>query len=223
MHIMFNNGEMSVIIKMDIWNVSDSRFKKYGRVIKGYDCSELIKAMAELPLPNDVVYVAAEPKLEVLAIFDNLQNREFGGLPIQLGYCNGNNVLLNAVEYHRSSEINVAGTNLILLLGSQQDIDPEQFTYDTSLIEAFFIPAGTMIEVYATTLHYAPCSAGKVGFRCAVVLPRGTNLPLETKQHLFEDRLLFAKNKWLIAHPETDLGQQGAFVGLIGKNIMVED
>ena len=105
MHIMFNNGEMSVIIKMDIWNVSDSRFKKYGRVIKGYDCSELIKAMAELPLPNDVVYVAAEPKLEVLALFNELQNREFGGLPIELGYCNGHNVMLNAVEYHRSSEI----------------------------------------------------------------------------------------------------------------------
>ena len=208
---------------MNVFNIDDSRFKKYGRVIKGYDCSELIKAMAELPFPNDVVYVAAEPKLEVLALFNELQNREFGGLPIQLGYCNGNNVLLNAVEYHRSSEINIAATNLILLLGSQQDIDSEQFTYDTSLIEAFFIPAGSMIEVYATSLHYAPCNAGKVGFRCAVVLPLGTNLPLETRQHLFEDRLLFAKNKWLIAHPETDLGQQGAFVGLIGKNIMVED
>jgi len=208
---------------MDIFNINDSKFKKYGRVIKGYDSSELIKEMAELPLPNDVVYVAAEPKLESLKIFEEIQNREFGGLPIQLGYCNGNNVLLNAVEYHRSSEINIAATNLILLLGSQQDIDSEQFTYDTSLIEAFFIPAGSMIEVYATSLHYAPCNAGKVGFRCAVVLPRGTNLPLETKQHLFEDRLLFAKNKWLIAHPETDLGQQGAFVGLIGKNIMVED
>ena len=208
---------------MDIFNINDSKFKKYGRVIKGYDCSELIKEMAKLPLPNDVVYVAAEPKLESLKIFEEIQNREFGGLPIQLGYCNGNNVLLNAVEYHRSSEINIAATNLILLLGSQQDIDSEQFTYDTSLIEAFFIPAGSMIEVYATSLHYAPCNAGKVGFRCAVVLPRGTNLQLETKQHLFEDRLLFAKNKWLIAHPETDLGQQGAFVGLIGKNIMVED
>ncbi len=208
--------------KMNIWNVSDPKFRKYGRVIKGYDCSELIKKMEETPLPEDVVYVPAEPKLEALELFNELRNREFGGLPIQLGYCNGNNVLLNAVEYHRSSEVNVAATDAILLLGCQQDIDPDNFSYDTAMIEAFFVPAGTMIEIYATTLHYAPCNAKKDGFRWAVVLPRGTNMPLETKQERFEDRLLFAKNKWLVAHPETDLGEQGAFVGLTGKNISVE-
>jgi hypothetical protein len=207
---------------MKIWNVDDSNFRKYGRVIKGYDCSELIKKMQETPLPDDVIYVPAEPKLEMLELFDELRNREFGGLPIELGYCNGNNVLLNAVEYHRSSEINVAANDLLLLVGSLQDIDPSDFTYDTSLVEAFFIPAGTMIEVYATTLHYAPCNAEKGGFRCAIVLPKDTNLPLETKQNELEDRLLFARNKWLIAHPETGLGQQGAFVGLVGKNISVE-
>lgn len=208
---------------MKVWNVNDDAFRKYGRVVRGYDCSDLVKALGETPLPDDVVYVPAEPKLESLEIFKELQNREFGGLPIELGYCNGHNVLLNALEYHRSSEINVAATDAILLVGSQQDIDPENYTYPTSRIEAFLVPAGTMIEVYATTLHYAPCNANKGGFRMAVVLPRGTNLPLETKQDRFEDRLLFAKNKWLIAHPEAGLEKQGAFVGLIGKNLSVED
>lgn len=208
---------------MKIYNVNDMNFRKYGRVVKGYDCAELIQTMQETPLTDGVAYVPAEPKLEALAIFHELQNREFGGLPMELGYCNGSNVLLNAVEYHRSSEVNVAATDLIMLVGSQQDIDPDDFTYDTSWIEAFFVPAGTMVEVYATTLHYAPCSANKGGFRCVVALPRGTNQPLETNQDTFEDRLLFAKNKWLIAHPDTDLGDQGAFVGLIGKNISVED
>lgn len=28
-------------------------------------------------------------------------------------------------------------------------------------MEAFFIPAGVAVEVYATTLHYAPCSTAK--------------------------------------------------------------
>jgi hypothetical protein len=209
--------------RMKITDVGDPQFRKYGRVVKGYDCSELIKKMQETPLPENVIYVPAEPELEALEVFDELQNRAFGGLPIQLGYCNGSNVLLNAVEYHRSSEINVAATDLILLVGCQQDMDPDRYTYDTSLIEAFFVPAGTVIEVYATTLHYAPCSANKAGFRCVVILPRGTNQPLETKQEAFEDRLLFAKNKWLAAHPETDLGQQGAFVGLVGDNISVEE
>lgn len=209
---------------MRIWNVGDPKFCKYGRVVKGFDCSELVETMRKTPLTGDVVYVAAEPVLESLPIFEELRNREFGGLPVELGYCNGSNTLLNAVEYHRSSEVDIAATDLILLVGSQQDIDPERCTYDTSLVEAFLVPKGTMVELYATTLHYAPCNAGPGGFRCAVVLPRGTNQPLKTApRQENEDRLLFAQNKWLIAHPDTDLGEQGAFVGLTGKNRSVED
>ncbi len=208
---------------MKLKSVSDPEFRKYGRVVKGYDCSELIQAMQTTPLPGGVVYEPSDARLESLAIFSELRNREFGGLPIQLGYCNGHNTMLNAVEYHRSSELNIAATDAVFLVGCQQDIDPDNFTYDTSKIEAFLVPAGTMAEVYATTLHFAPCNADNNGFRVVVVLPAGTNLPLETKQEQLEDRLLFARNKWLIAHPDTDLGAQGAFVGLVGKNRSVEE
>ena len=143
----------------------------------------------------------------------------FGGLPIQIGYCNGDNHRLNALEYHRSSEIDIAATDLILLLGRQQDIE-EGDTYDTSKVEAFFVPAGTAVELYATTLHYAPCTAEKGGFRCAIVLPRGTNedLPFEAAKE-GENRLLTAVNKWLIAHE--DAGIEGAFCGLRGENLEV--
>ena len=34
-----------------------------------------------------------------------------------------------------------------------------------------------------------------------------------------EDRLLFAKNKWLLAHPDSQEAAAGAFVGLKGINI----
>ena len=70
----------------------------------------------------------------------------------------GDNHKLNGLEYHRSSEINIAVTDMILLLGSQQDVGTD-FTYDTSKVEAFYVPAGTVVEMYATTLHYAPCTA----------------------------------------------------------------
>ena len=96
----------------------------------------------------------------------------YGELPIQIGYCNGHNTKLNAVEYHRNSEINIAVTDLILIIGKQQDIEAD-YTYDTSLMEAFLVPAGTVIEVYGTTLHYAPCHVEDGGFRCVVVLPKG--------------------------------------------------
>ncbi len=207
---------------MIINKVTDLKFKKYGRILENYDCLEIIEKMKNAPLPNDVIYEPSIKELEELRIYEDLMEREFGGLPIQIGYCNGNNYMLNAVEYHRSSEINIAVTDLILLIGSQQDIN-DDFSYDTSKIEAFLVPAGTIIEVYATTLHYAPCNADENGFRCVVVLPKDTNLPLEKDiKKCGEDKLLFAKNKWLIGHSDTDLGEQGAFIGLIGENISLK-
>jgi hypothetical protein len=207
---------------MVIKKVTDDKFKRYGQILQNYDCSELIEKMKNTPVPSDVIYEASIEELEELQIAKELRAREFGELPIEIGYCNGNNYLLNAVEYHRSSEINVAVTDLILLIGFKQDIE-DDYSYDTSKIEAFFVPAGTIIEVYATTLHYAPCNANKDGFKCVVVLPKGTNLSLENKiKKSGEDALLFAKNKWLIGHKDTDLGTQGAFIGLKGKNISIK-
>ncbi|MBE6050302.1 MAG: DUF4867 family protein [Clostridium sp.] len=206
---------------MVIRKVTDIEFRKYGRVLENYNCKEILEVMKDTPLPNDVIYEPSIRELEELEIAKDLKDREYGGLDIQIGYCNGNNHLLNAVEYHRSSEINIAVNDLILLIGSQQDIK-ENYTYDTSKIEAFLVPAGTIIEVFATTLHYAPCNASDGGFRCVVVLPRDTNLPLENKvESLGEDALLFAKNKWLIAHKESGLEEDGAFIGLIGENISI--
>jgi hypothetical protein len=207
-------------VKMIIKKVTDIDFKKYGQVLKNYDCSEIIEKMkSTTPLPSDVIYEPSIKELEDLKIAEELRIREFGELPIQIGYCNGNNYMLNAVEYHRSSEINIAVTDLILLIGCQQDIE-DDYSYDTANIEAFMVPAGTIIEVYATTLHYAPCNANEDGFKCVVVLPRDTNLPLEkTIEKVNEDALLFARNKWLIGHKDTDLGKQGAFIGLVGENI----
>ena len=207
---------------MLIKSVNDIEFKKYGRVLKNYDIKELLNRMKKTPLPKDVIYEPSIKELEELEIAKEFRNREFGGLDIQIGYCNGNNYMLNAVEYHRTSEINIAVTDLVLLLGLEQDIE-EDYSYDTSKIEAIFVPAGTAIEVYGTTLHYAPCNAKEDGFKCVVILHKDTNTALEDNiQRQGEDALLFAKNKWLIGHPETDLGEQGAFIGLKGENICLK-
>ena len=149
-----------------------------------------------------------------------LKNRAFGGLPVQIGYCNGHNKKLNALEYHRNSEINVAVTDLVLLIGHQQDIE-EDLTYDTSKVEAFLVPAGTGIEVYATTLHYAPCHVNESGFQCVVVLPKGTNTEIDFPMSGDgEDGLMTARNKWLIAHEDAKI--EGAFNGLKGENITLD-
>ena len=204
---------------MRIQNVADDAFRRYGKVLEGYDFTELLKEMKHTPVPEDVTYVPSVEEMEALPVAKELQNKGYGGLPIEIGYCNGHNKKLNGLEYHRSSEINVAVTDLVLLIGHQQDVEKD-FTYDTSKVEAFLVPAGTAIEVYATTLHYAPCTAQEGGFRCVVVLPKGTNeeLPFETAKE-GENRLLAAMNKWLIAHEDAQI--EGAFCGLQGENVEV--
>ena len=205
---------------MKIQKVTDPAFRKYGQVLEGYDFTGLIKEMKHTPVPEDVIYVPSVEELEALDIMKDLQNKGYGGLPIQIGYCNGHNKKLNAVEYHRNSEINVAVTDLVLLIGHQQDIEPD-YTYDTSKIEAFLVPAGTGIEVYATTLHYAPCHVNEGGFQCVVVLPKGTNTDLTfPTEKTGEDSLMTAKNKWLIAHEDAKIA--GAFNGLKGENITID-
>ena len=205
---------------MTVRKVTDPAFKAYGRIITGYDFSGLLKAMEQTPLPEDVIYIPSLPEMEALPAAKELENGIYGQMPIQIGYCNGHNKKLNAVEYHRDSEVDIAVDDLILILGKQQDIE-EDHTYDTSRMEAFLVPAGTAVEVYATTLHYAPCHVKDEGFRCVIVLPRDTNLdmePVEVKDP--EDRLLFARNKWLIGHAQGGL-PEGAFIGLKGENLSV--
>ena len=181
---------------MQIQNINEKSFKKYGKILTGYHVDGILAEMEHTPLTREVIYVPSVEEMEALPDAEEMKNRGFGGLPIQIGYCNGDNRKLNGLEYHRSSEINIAVNNLVLLLGREQDIEADD-TYDTSRVEAFFVPAGTVIEVYATTLHYAPCTAeGENGFRCVVVLPKGTNTELDFAAGAEgEDRLLAAKNK----------------------------
>jgi hypothetical protein len=203
---------------MEIKKVTHEAFRKYGKVLEGYDFSEMVEVMKNTPWPEGRIYVPSYDKLEACAVFKELTERMFGGMPIQAGHCSGNNNILNALEYHRSSEVNVAGHNgQILVLGKQEDIEPG-FIYDTAKAEIFYLPEGMAIEMYATTLHFAPWTAEGEGFKSVVILPRGTNEPLEiVPEKIGEDALLKAKNKWLLAHP--DAGMEGAHVGLKGENL----
>ena len=209
---------------MEIKKVTDAAFKKYGRVISHVDVAELVAALKETPIPADVVYEPSVESLEKLPVKEELSSVIYGEMPIQIGYCNGHNKKLNALEYHRDSEINIAAEDAVLMLGSLQDVEAD-FTYDTSKVEAFLVPAGTAVEIYATTLHYAPCHVEDGGFQVAVVLPKGTNYELkeahakvENGKASNEDALLAAVNKWLIGHAEGGL-PEGSFLGLKGENL----
>ena len=208
---------------MKIYSVSDHAFKPYGKVLTGFDTAALVAAMKTIPMPESGT--AYEPGIEVLeacGIFNEMRDRAYGGMPIQIGMCWGYNTKLNCLEYHRDSEVNVGETDFVLLLAKEDEI--EDGMLDTAKVKAFRVPAGTAVEVYGTTLHYAPCQTTEAGFRVAVVLPKGTNAEkpvFEAKSE--EDTWLTARNKWLLAHPDSSEAKTGAHIGLTGKNIDILD
>lgn len=206
---------------IEIKSINDPAFKKYGRVITEIDFTEMVEALQKTPLTDEVVYQSTEPLLEELAeIKQQLTDNIFGEMPLQLGFCNGQNHYLNALEYHKCSEVNVAGLDSILILGCLQDID-ENDVYDTAKCEAFLLPKGAAVEIYGTTLHYAPINHGDAGFKIAVVLPINTNTPM-FKEHggAGEDYHMTARNKWLYGHPEGGL-PEGSPMGLKGENYYI--
>lgn len=213
-------------------SVFSPSFRPYGKVAVGYDLTDFLAALRQTPCPKaGTVYRPAEESLERLPAARALQQRFYGGMPIQVGYCNGSNGTLNCLEYHRDSEINIFADDAVLLVAKEWEIEDGQL--DTGCVKAFLAPAGSAVELYATTLHYAPCAPEKGGqFRVSIVLPRGTNTekpPVEpdgqgsgsgdVTPHSAEDALLWAKNKWLLAHPTAPEAAQGAYVGLQGENI----
>jgi hypothetical protein len=207
---------------MKLNSVFDKAFKPYGVVLEGYDFSEVLKTLDETTEKPSagVIYVPGAPKLEALPIYAELRDRAFGGIPIQIGYCNGFNTKLNCLEYHRGSEICVASDDVIMLLAKIQDVEDGKI--DTSRVEAFSLPKGTGILYYETSMHYAPVKP-RAPYRSIIVLPRETNTDLPViKPANATDRLLRARNKWLYAHADAPEAKDGAVTGITGKNIDVE-
>ena len=153
------------------YSVNDDEFKPYGRVLKGYDLGEIITEAEKINMPeNGSAYELSVAKLENLEISKRLKNEAFGETDIQIGFCWGYNDMLGGLEYHKSSEINIAAEPMVLLLGLITDI--ENGEYDSKNIKAFYLEKGEMVEVYATTLHFCPCQANEKGFRSIVILPK---------------------------------------------------
>ena len=205
-----------------IHSVFDEAFRTFGNIVEGYDFDDLTKYMTEqteIPESGNV-YVASVEEMEKFPVAKQIQSEVYGGMPIQIGYCNGRNSTYNGFEYHKGSEINVAITDFMLVLGHTWLIAKDH-TYRIEDATVFFVPKKTAIEMFQTTLHLSPCKVSDEGFKGIVILPKGTNTPLDVapQNREGENRLLLQKNKWVIAHPAREpLIKQGAFAGLLGEN-----
>ncbi|MCL2318856.1 MAG: DUF4867 family protein [Treponema sp.] len=201
---------------IQIHSVRDKEFARYGMVLEGFDVSGLVEAAlkgVEVP-KKGCGYLAALEVLDKHPDAKKLRSQLAGQTDAQIGICWGYNQFLDALEYHNSSEIVVAATPAVLLVADRRDIKKGRL--NTNKVKAFMLEKGDTVEVYATTLHYAPCEV-KGSFNCIIVLPRGTNLPLAKGEK--PAPWLFSKNKWLLAHPDKkELLDQGAYAGLYGTN-----
>ena len=203
---------------MKIYRVTDKEFLPYGKILN-IDTKSIVEEAQKVKMPTDgSVYVESKEEFEKLPIMEIVKNEIFGGMPAQLGYCWGYNDTLNALEWHKCSEINIATTDLILLVGDVRDIE-EGNRYNSDKVKAFKVLKGEAVEIYATTLHYCPIQASKNGFGCVVGLLKETNTDLD---FICEDKLIFRKNKWIIAHEDNaELIEQGVVDGIYGENYKI--
>lgn len=212
---------------VEILSVSDPAYRRYGQVITEVNADQEIQYMREqirAENTNGVVYDAEVPGLaQAGGLLAELTQKNYGDMPVQLGWCYGHNLTLDGLEYHKASEIDVAVTDVVLMLAHYDDIHWDDSPWlDSACVKIFYVPQGTVFELYAWGMHFAPQHISEAeGFCMLVALPRGTNLSLEHRPAgTGEAPLLFARSKWLLVHPEAEsLVKDGAFVGIRGKNL----
>lgn len=201
---------------MKIQSIYDESFKKYGKIID-YPFNKTLEILKTKPCLDRIIYRASDEELENTEEFDFVCKNMFGYMPIQFGYCSGHNKSVYCLEYHKCSEINIANEDFILVLGKIEDI--VDGNYDSKNLEAFLVPSKIAVEIYSTTLHFAPCHM-KQGFIMLVALIKGTNVGNVNSSF---DSMLYATNKWLLAREDSyEAKNKNAHIGLIGDLIRIE-
>jgi Domain of unknown function (DUF4867) len=204
--------------KIQILSVNSPHFARYGKVLTDCEFRDMFPISIEAMDLSGPTYIKDIEALHNCDSYQFLKNSVFGEIELQTGLCFGMNDKMNGMEFHKSSEVIIAVTDMILILGDMKDIKSNR--WDSSLAECFFIPEGTAIELYGGTLHLAPCRVTTEPFCTIIVLPKGTNSPLLSTGDK-KDPLLFMNNKWLICHKDSPAVARGGFIGITGENIQI--
>ena len=203
---------------MKVYSIHDKEFSSYGDVIDCPFFEVFEKGAKDIDVPETgCSYMASVSAFETEEAA-SYYRKYFGDMDAQIGYCWGRSDTLNALEWHKSSEVHCALEDMILLLGDQRQM--KNGVFNTENIKAFYVKKGESVEIYQTTLHFCPSMPNGKVFKNVVILPRGTNMPLTVA---CEDKKLVARNKWLICHAENKKHvEMGRVVGLEGENIVVK-
>ena len=196
---------------VEILPATDPQFASYGRLLTGFDLSEIEAWGKTVAMPESGnAYQASDAALEALPAAQAIGLAVYGGMPFQAGPCRGHNHVLNGIEYHSGSEVAVCIRPCALFLGHIWDMEGN--TYDGTHARAFYCEAGQAVQTYETTLHYTPC-AGEDAFFTVCLLPRGTGDILPGGP----EGILKKRNKWFLVHPENlEKVRAGNVPGLLG-------
>lgn len=201
-----------------IQHVQDEGFARYGRLCS-FDATDIIKYTRqeyEIPVQGST-YSADMEQLHEFTLIKDITHSIYGNLPIEVGLCHGQNDTLTGLEYHMGSEVNIAITPCLLALGRVEDMENKKIS--AKQLEVFYIPAGTILELYETTLHYCPFSCNQNGFSTIVLLLDKTNTEIPYQR----GELLTKRNKWFITHTSNMAKvEAGNVVGLVGPLLHIE-
>lgn len=208
---------------VEIFDIYSKEFKRFGKV-SDLDCSEIIDYLireTEIPQEGNF-YTPIDKNMEEFQVFKEAYNKNYGLIDVEIGYCNGQSTHLNGLEYHKTNEFNIGATDMVIFLAMVQDMNGNYI--DTKDARAFFLGKGEVVELYQTSMHYAPCKVHVSGFKCGVILSRSTNVLtniVDIKAE-GEHRLLFKQNTWLVVHPDfKEFVDMGAFPGITGENTKI--
>ncbi len=203
---------------MKILNIDDPSFAEYGEVLD-LDASDFVSYLhdkSQMPKEGNI-YVRDDEDMARLKGVNEIKEKVYGLSDIEVGYCNGFNSLLNCMEYHACPEVDIAGDDLVLILGNKDDI--VDGIIDSSTLKTFYVKKGTAVILYPYTLHFSPCKVDANGFRCVIILSDKTNMDLPFAS---KDKKLWKVNKWLYAHKDSNQANLGAYIGIKGENIKIE-
>lgn len=209
----------------EILDVTAPEFADFGVVYHQYDqdFEEIVTTMAEFPIPETGSgYVTSNPKLEALPVIQQMARDVYAGMPTQAGQTIGHSNSFSAIEYHTCSELNVMLDDVILVLGHRQDLERKGTFNPHTDGKIFFIPRGTVVELFNDTLHYAPIEVTTAGFKVLVILEKGTNEELPAGFVTTNPRIVKQGKFQLVHESRTDKIAQGAQVGVSGSLIKLQ-
>lgn len=199
-----------------IKSIKDKSFQTFGKIIDE-DVSDVIAYVSTNVHPPKLGnrYQPSVPAVEQFSSVQKISQKVYGYMEVMAGVVSGHNHVFNGIEYHQGSETIIAVSDYILIVGHLWEMKDK--TYDSSLCQIFYVPQGTIVECYSTTLHYTPICVSDEGFKTICMLLRGTG------DTITRNDILKKKNKWFIAHVQNEEKiQSGDFPGFTGKMIDIK-